>query len=82
MRYAALFLVLAYAGASLPLLILFSYAPAPTGLLINSEVLAVEIIRAAVGGIALAVVIPTATYLGILWGTETADGTGGHRHMH
>lgn len=59
-------LILAYAGASLPLLILFSYAPAPTLLLINSEVIAVEIIRAAVGGVALASVIPVATYLGIL----------------
>lgn len=64
-------LVLAYAGASLPLLILFSYAPAPTMLLINSEVIAVEIVRAAVGGVALAIVIPVATYLGILADVRT-----------
>ncbi len=70
-------LVLAYAGASLPLLILFSYAPAPTMLLINSEVIAVEIIRAAVGGIALAIVIPVATYLGILLKPEAHKG---HTH--
>ena len=67
-------LVLAYAGASLPLLILFSYAPAPTMLLLNSEVIAVEIVRAAVGGIALATVIPVATYLGILAHRPTSEG--------
>lgn len=71
-------LVLAYAGASLPLLILFTYAPAPIGLLINSEVIAVEIIRAAVGGVALAVVIPVATYLGILSQSTTPTGAHGH----
>lgn len=75
-------LVLAYAGASLPLLILFSYAPAPTMLLINSEVIAVEIIRAAVGGVALAVVIPVATYLGILAGGKTSSTPAGHGHTH
>lgn len=58
-------LVLAYAGASLPLLMLFAYAPAPSMVLINSEVIALEIVRAAVGGVALALVIPAATALAV-----------------
>lgn len=73
-------LVLAYAGASLPLLILFSYAPAPTMLLINSEVIAVEIVRAAVGGVALALVIPMATYLAILAGVDRTGGAHAPHH--
>lgn len=58
-------LVLAYAGASLPLLMLFAYAPAPTLSLVNSEVIALEIVRAAIGGVALALVIPLATILAV-----------------
>lgn len=57
-------LVLAYAGASLPLLLLFSLSPASPLTLINSDVMATEVIRAAVGGIALALAIPIATALG------------------
>lgn len=75
-------LVLAYAGASLPLLIMFSYAPAPTDLLINSEVIAVEIIRTAVGGIALAVVIPVATYLGMRYGASGDEASEPTGHLH
>lgn len=59
-------LLFAYAGASLPLLLLFTLSPASPLLLINGEVVAVEIVRAAVGGTALALVLPVATVLGIL----------------
>jgi uncharacterized membrane protein len=71
-------LVLAYAGAALPLLLLFTLSDMPSGLLINSEVVAVEIVRAAVGGIALTLVIPVATYLGI-WLKPTVR-RGRHHH--
>lgn len=63
-------LVLAYAGASLPLLLLFSLSPASPLSLLNSDVMATEIIRAAVGGIALALAIPIATFLGTVVATR------------
>lgn len=72
-------LVLAYAGAALPLLLLFTLSDMPAGLLVNSEVVAVEIVRAAVGGIALTLVIPVATYLGILL-KPTVRHTHHHHH--
>lgn len=75
-------LVLAYAGASLPLLLLFSLAPAPLSLLINSEVIAVEIVRAAVGGTALVLVVPVATYLGIFAFTKPGKPGSYHTHPH
>lgn len=59
-------LIFAYAGASLPLLLLFVLIPANPFLLVNGEVVATEIIRTAVGGSALALVLPMATILGIL----------------
>lgn len=75
-------LVLAYAGASLPLLLLFSLTPAPLSLLINSEVIAVEIVRAAVGGTALVLVVPVATYLAILAFTKPIKPGSYHAHHH
>lgn len=71
-------LVFAYAGASLPLLLLFSLSSAETSLLLNSEIIAVEIVRAAVGGAALALVIPLATHFG-LW-SKSSSPTAGHTH--
>ncbi len=59
-------LVLAYVGSALPLMLLFSLSPSDPLYLINSEVLAVEILRAAVGGVALAAVLPLATWFGVL----------------
>lgn len=72
-------LVLAYAGASLPLLLLFTLSPSDPGLLLNSEVMAVEVIRSAVGGVALAVVLPVATLLGV-WIVRPGEGEVHHRH--
>lgn len=62
-------LVLAYAGGALPLLLLFSLSPASPLSLLNSDVLAIEIIRSAVGGMALALSVPLATALGV-WGAR------------
>lgn len=75
-------LVLAYAGASLPLLILFTHSPASVSFLLNSEVIAVEIVRAAIGGVALALVIPVATYLAILANVPPEKEGSGHHHVH
>jgi uncharacterized membrane protein len=54
-------LVLAYAGTSLPLLLLFSVANRSLGDVLISESVAIEIARSAVGGIALALSVPLTT---------------------
>lgn len=54
-------LVLAYAGASLPLLLLLLTVAEPLGTLVNREILAVEIIRALTGSIGLVAAVPFTT---------------------
>jgi uncharacterized membrane protein len=56
-------LVLAYAGASLPLLILFSLSSRPLGELMTTEVIAEEIVRTLVGSIGLVASVPITTFL-------------------
>lgn len=56
-------LFLAYAGASLPLLLLFSEAQQNVGLVATREVVAVEIVRALVGSIGLVASVPISTAL-------------------
>ncbi|MEA2002026.1 MAG: YibE/F family protein, partial [Actinomycetota bacterium] len=57
-------LLLAYAGASLPLLVLFTLAAQPLGVVASSEVIAVEIVRTLVGSIGLVAAVPATTWLG------------------
>ncbi|MFE7775598.1 YibE/F family protein [Streptomyces sp. NPDC057445] len=59
-------LVLAYAGASLPLLLLFSIARSSVGTVANSELVAVEIVRTLVGSIGLVASVPVTTALAAL----------------
>ncbi len=54
-------LFLAYAGASLPLLVLFSVTGQPAGLILNGEAVATELVRTVVGGIGLVAAVPIAT---------------------
>jgi uncharacterized membrane protein len=54
-------LVLAYAGSSLPLLLLFSVANRSLGDVLTSEGVSIELVRSAVGGIALALSVPLTT---------------------
>lgn len=56
-------LLLAYAGASLPLLILFTLAGQSLGFVASSEVVAVEIVRTLVGSIGLVAAVPITTWL-------------------
>jgi len=56
-------LLLAYAGASLPLLVLFVLAHQSLGTIANSEVVAVEIVRTLVGSIGLVAAVPLTTWL-------------------
>lgn len=56
-------LLLAYAGASMPLLLLFTLSELPLGIVANSEVVAVEIVRTLVGSIGLVTAVPVTTWL-------------------
>lgn len=59
-------LFLAYAGAALPLLLLFTFKQPPFetfGQVLNHEVIATEIVRALVGSIGLALAVPLSTFL-------------------
>lgn len=56
-------LFLAYAGAALPLLILFFVGDAPLGEILTSEVVAVEIVRTLVGSVGLIAAVPLTTAL-------------------
>ncbi|MFE7465066.1 YibE/F family protein [Streptomyces sp. NPDC057499] len=59
-------LVLAYAGAALPLLLLFSVARSSMGTVANSELVAEEIVRTLVGSIGLVASVPVTTALAAL----------------
>ena len=59
-------LAIAYVGASLPLLLLFSKASASVGYLVNAEILATEIIRILIGSIGLILAVPVTTLIAVL----------------
>ena len=60
-------LVLAYAGASLPMLLLFSLARADYGYLINYAFIAEEVVRTLVGSLGLIAAVPITTVIAILF---------------
>jgi uncharacterized membrane protein len=59
-------LALAYAGAALPLLLLFVLSGQSLGTVANSEVVATEIVRTLVGSVGLVVSVPLTTWLAVL----------------
>ena len=65
-------LVFAYAGSSLPLLLLFSVANRSLIDVLTTESVAIEIARSAVGGIALALSVPLTTAVAVVLATPTA----------
>lgn len=56
-------LILAYAGASLPLLLMFINNPHPFSEIINIEMISEEIIRTLIGSIGLILAVPITTFL-------------------
>ena len=68
-------LVLAYAGASLPLLLLFSQGGRSIGGVLTTETVAVEIVRAIVGSIGLVAAVPITTGLAA-WVVHRPPGMG------
>jgi len=56
-------LVLAYTGASLPLLLMFTLAQGSYGYLLNSEFIAEEVVRSLVGSLGLMAAVPISTLM-------------------
>lgn len=77
-------LVLAYAGAALPVMLIFSGSETAFGAAINSEVVAADIVSMLVGGIGLVAAVPITTALAAVLATRTDPESivndGGHHH--
>lgn len=73
-------LVLAYAGASLPMLLMFSLGRGDYGFLVNFEFIAEEIVRTLVGSLGLISAIPLTTAIAILFALR-ADSLGEWRQV-
>lgn len=67
-------LVLAYAGAALPLLIVFDLSERPVGEILTGEIVAEEIVRTLVGSIGLVASVPITTGLAALVATSARHG--------
>jgi uncharacterized membrane protein len=85
-------LVLAYAGAALPMLLLFSLARGDYGNLVNFAFVAEEIVRTLVGSLGLIAAVPLTTVLAAglamnghrlgAWGAVLGSQNGGEGHHH
>ncbi len=87
-------LVLAYAGAALPMLLMFSLGRGNYGFLVNFEFVAEEIVRTLVGSLGLVTAVPLTTAIAILFALRAdsfakwrqilgPEGSGeGHSHAH
>lgn len=80
-------LVLAYTGASLPLLMYFYLSPATFGSTVNSELFATEIVRTIVGSIGLVLTVPIVTLLAVFYlkgykPKHSHSHSHGHQHTH
>jgi uncharacterized membrane protein len=64
-------LVLAYAGAALPMLLMFSLGRGNYGFLVNFEFIAEEIVRTLVGSLGLVTAVPLTTAIAILFALRT-----------
>ncbi len=80
-------LALAYVGASLPVMLIFTKVDFPLWVTLNSEFLVEEIMRTLVGSIALILAVPITTYLAaVVFGKEPVRpgeaGPSHHGHSH
>ncbi len=69
-------IVFAYAGAALPLLLLFELYAQPAGTVLTGASLAEEIIRTLVGAIALVLAVPVTTAAGAFFATAAGTAAG------
>jgi uncharacterized membrane protein len=75
-------LVLAYAGAALPVLLVFSLAETRVRDAITSEIVAQEIVATFVGSLGLILAVPITTALAALLAVRVPPGTDAHGHVH
>ena len=79
-------LALAYAGASLPILLLFyTNTDTPAWVTVNSEFIAEEIVRTLVGSMALLLAVPISSFLAahaFAFGKHTNSNSHPHSHGH
>lgn len=88
-------LVLAYAGAALPMLLMFTLGQGNLGYLVNFEFVAEEIVRTLVGSLGLVSAVPLSTAIASLFALRAdslgrweqvlgpaGGGEGGHGHVH
>jgi uncharacterized membrane protein len=69
-------LVFAYAGAALPLLILFDLNPQPWNVTLTSSTVGEEVVRTLVGSIALVLAVPVTTAVGAFFATAAGTHAG------
>jgi uncharacterized membrane protein len=69
-------IVFAYAGAALPLLLLFDLYSTPAGTIVTSSAMAEEVIRTLVGSIALVLAVPVTTAAGAFFATAAGTAVG------
>lgn len=80
-------LAIAYVGASLPLLLLFySSATLPFGVIVNREIFATEIIRTLIGSIGIVLAVPITTFFSVFmlrhYANELKNKTVSEHHGH
>lgn len=75
-------LVLAYAGAALPLVLLFAQGTVPVARILTGEVVAVEVVRMLVGSIGLVLSVPITTALATVVLTPADEPGHDHGHGH
>lgn len=77
-------LALAYVGAALPLVLLFSTSDSPLYFTLNQEIIAAELARILIGSIGLILAVPLTTIIAAWWfGNREVDNTDhGHYHSH
>lgn len=76
-------LVLAYTGASLPILLYFKLSDMSFGSVVNLEVFATEVVRAIVGSIGLILTVPIVTMLAVIYlKGYTSKHSHSHHHHH
>lgn len=71
-------LLLAYAGAAMPLLLFFVLANQSVGTVLNSELVAIEVVRTLIGSIGLVSAVPLTTWLAAVMATD--EPVEGHAH--
>jgi uncharacterized membrane protein len=75
-------LVLAYVGASLPVLLIFSFGGTAFTDAINTEAVAEQVVATLVGSIGLIAAVPVTTAVAALLATRVRISADGHAHVH